>query len=113
MKVIGIGNEIFDDHQGRIVEEFGGIYLGPKLAELDKFLKEEDEVIVVDSSKNFRFIVIGVKDLRPGILGYSELENYLLNALVNGAKARVTVLAFSHESEMIARCFLSCMLSRK
>jgi len=113
LKIIGIGNEIFGDNEGKIVEEYGGIFLGPKLGELEKFLKEEDEVIIVDSARNFRFLIIGLKELYPGVLGYTELENYLLNAKINGVKARITIIAFSKEYKDRVKCFLNCMLLKK
>jgi hypothetical protein len=113
LKIIGIGNENYGDNEGEIVKEFGGIFLGPRLGELEKFLKEDDEVVIVDSSKNFRFLIIGLKELYPGVLGYSELENYLLNAKIDGIKAKITIIAFSNEYRDKVKCFLNCILLKK
>ncbi|ABP95094.1 MULTISPECIES: hypothetical protein [Metallosphaera] len=111
MKLVGIGNEIFGDDAGKIVEEFGGTFVGSNLEALEGFM--DDEVIIVDSSKSVKFLVVGLKDLYPGILSYSELEDYLIRARLRGRKGAITIVAFSPEYREVARCFLSCLLSKK
>ncbi|BCS93150.1 hypothetical protein [Metallosphaera javensis (ex Sakai et al. 2022)] len=111
MKLVGIGNEIFGDDAGKIVEEFGGIFVGANLEALEDFM--DDEIIIVDSSRSVKFLVVGLKDLYPGVLSYSELEDYLIRAKLKGKNSMITIVAFSPEYREVARCFLSCLLSRK
>ena len=113
MRLIGVGNELHGDEGGRIVEDFGGLFIGPNLDSMDELMRDEDEVIVVDSAKSVRFLVLGLEEIYPGVLSYSELEEYLMRARMRGVKAKVTIVAFSRGHEGEARCFLTCLLSRR
>ncbi|EZQ01971.1 hypothetical protein CM19_10830 [Candidatus Acidianus copahuensis] len=114
MKIIGIGNKLNGEDIESLIKEFGGVFLGERLQDLDKIIGEGDEeVVIVDLSKNVKFIVLGLDDIYPGILSYNELENYLLEIISKGIKVNVTIVAFSKEKEEIGRCFLKCLLLKK
>jgi len=112
LKIIGIGSEDFEE-EGKIAKDFGGVYIGNKLALLEDLMKNEDEVIIIDSLRGEGIIIVTVENIYPGIFSYNELENYLLNAKIKGINPRITIIAFSKNYEGLVRCFLNCKLSKK